>query len=398
MTAFGSRGDIQPLLALGLRMRDQGYRVTIAAAPNYRRWIENLGFRFAGVGGDFGPWLKQQDTKNPFVLLKSLAGYIRRETPLCFAQTLQVVRGADLVVTTTHIASQSAAELAGVPCRTVLPTVQMLPSGHYPPMGFPWQGLPTKLNRLLWQAMDLLFNRMLKGPVNSERAKLGMGPIRSFLSYMRGARPIVTADQAFMDIPSDVSSGPIQTGSLTLPAKGDLEPDMETFLNGGDPPIYIGFGSMVDRTPEKTTKIILDAIRLSGQRAILCAGWADLALPSASAMVLMIREAPHALLFPRVAVVVYHGGAGTTAAALRAGVPQIVVPHLGDQFFHARRVYELGIGPKPIPRSKLNARRLAEAINAVLGMPEMRRKAEALADEVRRIDGVALTIEALLTG
>ena len=188
---------------------------------------------------------------------------------------------------------------------------------------------------------------------------------------------------------------------------------------------FIVSRSLPDRAPDSTSRLIADAVRVSGRRAILCAGWAGLGtvcrgltncgvtFPSE---ILTIREAPHNILFPRVAAVVHHGGAGTTAAAIRAGVPQVVIPHLGDQFFHGRRVtvcqattncWDLRIGAKPIPRSHLTAPRLAAAIHTVcrghslsngdklltncevLRSPAIRSNARTLAESLREVDGVA---------
>jgi len=398
ITPFGSRGDVQPLLALGAGLRARGHAVTFGAAPNYRGWIEESGFRFREIGGDFEPWLKRQDTGTPFSLLAGLARYVRKEVPLCFRQTCDAVRDADLVVTTTHIAAHSAAEAAGVPCRTVLYTAQLLPSRFHPPLAVPGQDLPAWLNRALWWSLARLFDLLFKGPVNRERANLGLAPVPEFLSHARGASPIVASDREFAPIAPDVPPGPAQTGAMTLPVSGTLEPPIEAFLRAGDPPVYIGFGSMPDRTPEKTMRMVLDAVRASGRRAIVCAGWAGPDGTDIPPEILAIREAPHALLFPRVAAAVHHGGAGTTAAAARAGVPQVVVPHLGDQFFHGRRVRDLGIGPAPIPRSRLNASRLASAIREALTTPRIQERARSLAENLRKVDGVGAAVEVLLAG
>lgn len=395
LTPFGSRGDVQPMLALGLGLRCRGHDVVVGAAPSYRAWIEELGLEFAEVGGDFEPWLRQQSTRNPFTVLKSLAMYLRDEVPLCFSQTCDAVRGADMVVTTIHLAAHSASEAAGVPCRTILYTVQLLPSRFHPPVAVPSQGLPGWLNRLLWWATTRIFSLLFRGPVNRERTSLGLRPIADFLAHARGGDPIVAADTYFTGIPRDVPSGPVQTGALVLPAVGKLDPQIEHFVQGGEPPIYVGFGSTPDKASDETGRLIVEAVRACGRRAIISAGWAGLHASHLPPEILLIREAPHSLLFRRVAVAVHHGGAGTTAAACRAGVPQVVVPHLGDQFFHGRRVRDLGVGPDSIPRGRLTAQRLAAAINEALN-PLTRTRAQALAGALRDVDGVTATIDRLL--
>ena len=394
ITTFGSRGDVQPMLALGLGLKACGQEVVIGAAPNYRAWTRELGLDFREIGGDFEPWLRRQSAGNPFSVLRSLAMYLREELPVCFAHTREAARGADLIVTTIHLAALSAAEAEGIPCRTVLFSTQLLPSSFHPPPGLPVQSLPRLGNRVAWRAVSAAFDLLFKKGVNRERAKLGLAPIAQFLAHARGAETILAADPELAPLPPD-AAGAVQTGAMTLPETGPLDQTLEEFLRQGPAPVYFGFGSTPDKQPEDTAGLITEAARAAGQRAIVCAGWSGLGGAEPGPGFFAIAQAPHGLLFPRVAAVVHHGGAGTTAAALRAGAPQILIPHLGDQFFHARRVRELGVGPEPIPRGKLTALRLAAAIDEAL-KTEVRQRAQELAGRLRARDGVAETIARLL--
>jgi len=161
------------------------------------------------------------------------------------------------------------------------------------------------------------------------------------------------------------------------------------FLGGGAPPVYVGFGSMSNRKPEETADLVLQALARTGQRAIILSGWSGLHKADVPDSVFMLDSIPFSWLFPRVAAIVHHGGAETTAAALRAGVPSIVVPFFGDQPFWGRRVAELGVGPEPIPRKKLTAERLAQAIQEALTDQTMRRRAADLGAKIQAEDGVA---------
>jgi UDP:flavonoid glycosyltransferase YjiC (YdhE family) len=161
------------------------------------------------------------------------------------------------------------------------------------------------------------------------------------------------------------------------------------FLESGPPPVYIGFGSMGNRKPAETTDLVLDALRRIDQRAILLSGWGGLHETDLPDSVFMIDSVPHSWLFSRVAAIVHHGGAGTTAAALRSGSPSVIVPFFGDQPFWGRRVAELGVGPSPIPRQKLTAERLARAIRQALTDNEMRQRAAQLGSRIRLEDGIA---------
>jgi UDP:flavonoid glycosyltransferase YjiC (YdhE family) len=165
------------------------------------------------------------------------------------------------------------------------------------------------------------------------------------------------------------------------------------FLEAGAPPVYIGFGSMANRAPQKMAQLVQEALELSGQRGILAAGWGGLDNTNLPGNIITLDSVPHAWLFPRMAAVVHHGGAGTTGAGFRAGVPSVLVPHLGDQPFWAKRVSELGIGPVPIPRKQLTSERLAAAITTATTDQAMQARAAALGERIRAEDGVARTIE-----
>jgi hypothetical protein len=164
------------------------------------------------------------------------------------------------------------------------------------------------------------------------------------------------------------------------------------FLQAGAPPVAIGFGSMTGRNPQKMNEIVLEAVQMSGQRAILLSGWAGLGQMQLPKTILQLSAAPHSWLFPKMAAVVHHGGAGTTAAGLRAGIPSIVVPHFADQPFWGQRVASLGVGPKPMPRPKLTAHKLADALDTAVSNQTMRQKATALGEKIRGEDGIGKAV------
>jgi UDP:flavonoid glycosyltransferase YjiC (YdhE family) len=165
------------------------------------------------------------------------------------------------------------------------------------------------------------------------------------------------------------------------------------FLDAGPPPVYIGFGSISNRKPEETTDLIIKALGRIDQRAILLSGWGGLQKTDIPESVFMIDSAPHSWLFPRMAAVVHHGGAGTTAAGLRAGVPSLVIPFFGDQPFWGQRTAELGVGPQPLPRKKLTVDRLAHAIQKAVTDNEIRKRAADLGSKIQAEDGIARAVE-----
>src|SRR5512140_2882052 len=271
LAPFGSRGDLQPFLALGQALRAKGHDVLVAAAPSYRQWVEEEGLGFREAGGDLESWLRRRGrtATRPLSLYRALAAFVRDGAPLWFQQTCAAVRDADLVVATLHLAARSAAEALRIPCRTVLFTPQLLPSRAHPPPGIPAVSLPGRINRVLWSAFARVFDGSFRGAIDRERAKLGLPPIRSFLAHARGTSPIVASDPELAPLPADADSQPVQTGAIVSRADGPLSDELEAFLAAGEPPVYVGFGSMPDRAPELTSRLIAEAVRGAGRRAIL---------------------------------------------------------------------------------------------------------------------------------
>ena len=171
------------------------------------------------------------------------------------------------------------------------------------------------------------------------------------------------------------------------------QPDerLARFLADGEPPVCVGFGSMIDARGGELSEVVMAALKLTGRRAVLVRGWGGAARTEGD--VLVIESAPYAWLYPRVRVAVHHGGTGTVAEALRAGVFQVTVPFFGEQRFWGRRLRELGVAPAPIPRERLCARRLANAIDRAATEPRTRARAAALGERVRGEDGVARAVE-----
>jgi sterol 3beta-glucosyltransferase len=196
--------------------------------------------------------------------------------------------------------------------------------------------------------------------------------------------------------PADWNASNILTGYWFLDEAGGWQPpdDLLAFLATDEPPVYIGFGSMPAEDAEAKTRIVIEAVQKSGQRAVIAAGWGGLKAAS-QGNIFAIDAAPHDWLFPRMSAVVHHGGAGTTAAGLRAGKPTIICPFFGDQPFWGERVRTLGVGPAPLPQKKLNAANLANAITEATTNKVMRDKAEAIGAALRAEDGVRAAVEAV---
>jgi UDP:flavonoid glycosyltransferase YjiC (YdhE family) len=219
------------------------------------------------------------------------------------------------------------------------------------------------------------------------------GPYNS--PHIQGLPVLLGYSSAVIPRPPDWPENNHVTGYWFLDEATDWTPPagLMAFLEAGPPPVYIGFGSMSSRNPEETAALVLEALKQSEQRAILLSGWGGLQASDVPDSVFMIDAIPHAWLFPRMAAVVHHGGAGTTAAGLRAGVPSIIIPFFGDQPFWGQRVAELGVGPESIPRKKLTAERLAQAIQIAVSNQAMRQRAAELGERIQAEDGVGRAVD-----
>jgi UDP:flavonoid glycosyltransferase YjiC (YdhE family) len=198
-------------------------------------------------------------------------------------------------------------------------------------------------------------------------------------------------------IPTDWGDSNIVTGYWFLEPAGEWQPSSSLlkFLESEPPPVYIGFGSMINQDPKETASTVIAALARSGQHGIIGSGWSGIQEEDLPDFVHIVGSVPHTWLFPRMAAVVHHGGVGTTAAGLRAGVPSIITPFFGDQLYWAHRAFELGVGPKPIPKKQLDTEKLSRAITIAVSDEAMKEKAADLGCKIRNENGVSAAVRAL---
>ncbi len=391
LAAMGSRGDVQPLLALACALKARGHEVVVSAAPDFGAWAADLGLAFVPAGLNVQEWLQSnwgEMNRGVRGMRRALRSIATDLFPPWFEGTLAAARGMDLIVSASQFAAPSVAEKLGIPCVGVAYSPLLLRSSHHPPIFAPWQGLPRWLNAALWSISDGVLLRLMKRHLNRERAKMGLAPIADVPKHLYEGIPYLLAcDPVLAPLPPDWARLRVTaTGPWFYDDPQSLDPETEAFIRAGDPPVYVGFGSMVSTDVQRLTRAVLEGAGAGGRRLLLSKGWAGLgggALPPSARVV--HAPMPHAKLFPLVAAVVHHGGAGTTAAALRAGVPQVVVPHMADQYHHAHRLAALGLAPPGVPIRRLTAERLARAIDATLRLPAGPRLAAA--ERLRDGDG-----------
>jgi vancomycin aglycone glucosyltransferase len=404
LSSIGSRGDVQPLVALALELQALGHKARLCVAPNFKEWIESYGLECTPIGPDLkkmtGGTVPGKPVLPPKEQLQQLAVQTVR---MQFQVITEAVRGCDLAVAAgaLQIALRSVAETQKIPyvfaayCPTVLPSSKYPPpshgdaaqkmGGHHP------YSLPETENEQLWKENEQEFNERFGATLNEERAKAGLGPVESVQRYMFTDRPWLVADPAIAPVfPAD-GMQVVQTGAWMLSGEWPLPDDLEEFLASGPPAIYLGFGSM--RASDQTGRVLVESARALGLRSILSQGWAGLTPDDMGDDCLSIGEVDHAKLFPRVAAIVHHGGAGTTASAARAGRAQVIIPHNYDQFYWAHRVQELGVGISGPLRDDLTEEALVQALRECL-RPEVTTRAQALAGRME-LQGARIAAERL---
>lgn len=366
----GTRGDVHPMLALGTALRERGHEVLICAPPDFAEDAAGHGLPFHPVGSSVREYLASQSQflhGSAWASLRAGQRYFLASIERQFRELAPAVRGADWILTAgVQLSASSVAEAIGARHRFIAYCPSVLRSPNQTPFVVPRGAMRPWQNRLAWWATLQLFSRTLRGVVDPERARLGLPPAGDLYALQRGVAPVLAAEELLAAPPEDLRGEVQVVGCLHPFENAPLPEKLEAFLRAGERPVYLGFGSMTDPDPTASTRLVLEAALRAGVRAVLSAGWAGLGGAPLPESVMVVGSLPHAALFRRVAAVVHHGGAGTTTTAARAGAPQILVPHVLDQFHWAHRVSRLGLGPPALPRRGLDAPRLAQAIRETL--------------------------------
>jgi sterol 3beta-glucosyltransferase len=403
--APGSRGDVQPYIALGKGLQNAGHSVRLVSHSNFESLITSYGLEFWSFGNDVKDAVENSEMReltekgNFLLLMAKMAKEAQREA-LRFAEGgLAAAEGMDLVLAGIGglFIGTAIAEKLDIPLvqAYVLP---FTPTREFSSVLTP--RLPTFLNRvshqfarqLMWQGFRSADTIARKKVLNIPAAPF-LGPYHSksteHMPVLYGFSPSV------IPVPSDWNHNTHITGYWFVEEADEWQPPaaLLDFLQSGSVPVYIGFGSMSNRNPEQTADLVIQALAMTNQRAVLLSGWSGLQKNNIPDSIFMIDSIPHSWLFPRVSAVVHHGGASTTAAGLRAGVPSVVIPFFGDQPFWGRRVADLGVGTTPIPRKSLTAERLAQAIHEVVTNDGMRQRAAKLGKQIQSEDGIKSAVE-----
>lgn len=392
--AFGSRGDVQPMVALGQALVRRGHGVRLAVSPSSLALARAHGLDAFGVGLDYEEVLRRAAV-GTFRELVGLMPLVRDQVPVQLEAMEAEVERADVIAGSTVCTVGSIlGEAHKKPSAFIVFAPQMFRSAAYPSPAFRLQGMPQWVNRLTWSINAAGWNLLLKRTFNEARAKRGLALIGDAWTSLVGEAPMAACDEALAPAPTDHHVPVKQVGALWLEDPAELSAEVRDFLAAGEPPVYMGFGSMADPAPARTAARLVEAARRAGARALISRGWAGLEAEAPEKDVLFIGAEPHEKLFPRCAAVVHHGGSGTTHAAARAGVPQVVMPQVLDQFFWAARVERLGLGPGRVARHGSSPAPLATALERCLKDEGLKATAKAFAGRVGS-DGCARAVTAL---
>ena len=397
LSTIGSRGDVQPLVALASQLKALDQDVRLCVPPDFSEWIEALGFSVTPIG----PTLRWTGQTSPTSVLptpeqrrRMMEGTVATQ----FETVAEAARGCDVIVAATalQIAARSIAEKMGIPYVFTAFCPAVLPSRHHAPPVLAMRGEMPSPGMAdygsVWDADAARWNEGWGSILDSHRATLGLPPVSDVRSHIFTDRPWLAADPTLAPWPEPSDPNIVQTGAWILRDDSPLAPELESFLDAGDPPIYFGFGSI--RAPQEFSATMIASARRLGRRAIVSRGWADLSLVDGAPDCLSIGEVNQQALFARVAAVVHHGGAGTTTAAARAGAPQVVIPQHYDQHYWAHRIAQLGIGGAHgagAPTIDSLAPLLEQALT-----PGVSDRARAVAKAVRS-DGAAVAARRLLS-
>lgn len=391
----GSRGDVQPYVALGVGLQQSGYQVTLATDTSFEQFVRDYGLKFAPLRAAFLQLMQTPEGRaalagnNRLRLMQQIMPMLRNMMDDAWA----AAHDADAIVYHPKVlAGYHIAEKMGVPglLALAIPLYSRTRSFANPALGGGNYGpILNKVSyNLFLQAALFPYRRM----INAWRKDcLGLPSFTTDLVlHGRPVPKLYAYSNHVVPRPDDWDSSTFVTGYWFLDRDHAWQPpsDLRAFVEAGAAPVYIGFGSMAGQHAALTTQVVRAAVHEAGQRAIMVSGSGGLVASDISDTVYTIDSVPHDWLFPRCAAVVHHGGAGTTGAGLRAGKPMIVCPFFGDQPFWGRRVAELGVGPQPIPQKRLTIAGLAQAIRVAVTDTSMQERANMLGQQIRTEQGV----------
>lgn len=403
---IGSRGDVQPYIALGVGLADAGYDVRIATHALFEPFVRAYGLDFIEVANNPRDLLESADgqgwlhaDRNPIQFLRYFLALAKPQMEQHLDDALRAAKNTDaMIYAVLAFGGHFAAQAHNIPSiRAYLQPfsrTKAFPAVAVPPWlyGGGWSNYISHwaTEQMLWQPFRKSIDNLLRQKTGKPSGMSAKGPFYDLRDHpiLYGYSPSV------LPHPADWPSHYHATGYWYLQAQKQWQPpaDLLAFLETGEKPLYIGFGSMADGQTAELTDIVHNALRLTGERAIVLSGWAGLSPQDSTRNMFVVDNVPHDWLFPRMKMVVHHGGAGTTAVGLRSGIPSLLIPFFADQHFWGHQVQQLGAGPPPVPRRDLTATKLADRIWQAVHNPTYAQQARALGQRIQAEDGVQTAV------
>ncbi|TDB80433.1 glycosyltransferase [Micromonospora sp. KC721] len=393
LSTYGGRGDVEPLVGLAVALQKLGADVRVCAPPDWAGRLSEVDVPLVSLGLPVRQLLDGATRPSAADIPRIQAALMAEQ----FAKLPPVAEDCDVVVTTglfpVAASAQSVAEQLGIRHVFAAYCPIYLPSPHHRPQPLPGRPSPPEVtdSRVLNDLSIQDYNAMFGDVLNSHRVSVGLPPVDNVRDHVITRSPWLAADPVLAPWQGSTDLDVVQTGAWIVPDERPLPADLVAFLDAGQPPVYVGFGSMP--APAGVAQVAIEAIRAQGRRVLVGRGWADLNLIDERDDCFAVGEVNQQVLFRRIAAVVHHGGAGTTTTAARAGVPQVVVPQMADQPYFAGRVAELGIGSAHNGSTPTTGS-LSAALGTALAS-ETRARATAVADTIRT-DGAAVAAQLLL--
>ncbi|MGA2615594.1 MAG: glycosyltransferase [Spirochaetia bacterium] len=387
----GTEGDIRPALAVAGKLANRGHQVRACIPEDYVPYYRDLGIEAHPMGITTRDFVRVFGSSlgKPLRYLQTMRRIFVPYLEQQFDTLLAHADGADVILASGFVlAAGTAAEKIRRPMAHIIEAPVYLCSSTIPPAGVRFFGLPGFVNRGLCNAFLRWLDRIALGQVNRRRSCLGLHALASIKEHIL-APMVLAMDRELAPMPTDCQEhGFVQTSYPWIDDLRELPPRLERFLEQGPPPVFFTFGSMPDAQRVRTVEMLRRTADRIGCRMVIQQPSKE-GCPDLGSRLLAVHHVPHARVFPRMAAVVHHGGAGTFHSAARAGVPQVVVPYFFDHYYMAHRVAILGFGPKPIHRPTLTANRLEKAVGKVLQDPGYGIRSRAMADVLKSRDGAA---------
>ncbi len=393
---YGSRGDVQPFLPLSRGLIDRGHQVILAAPLRFKKLVEEHGITFAPLAGDPEELSRRLNDSgyHYFKMIRELMNHAVNIGADVLRQTEEACKDADLIIHTfTHaVGAHTLAREKNIPDIHIQTFPMFTPTGDYPNIAMPNLGIRT-LNRISHIASSKITWFTSRIGFEQVRRKAGLPKRKLFWPFddnpLRLRTPILCAwSPSILPASSDWSPRVHVTGYLFFPLDESYSPSkgLDTFLKSGKPPVCVSFGSMVNKDAKRINDIVVEALKKTNNRGIILSGWGGVKKQSSNDL-LYLESTPHDWLLPRCKTIIHHGGAGTTAAGLRAGIPSVVVPFMADQPFWGNRVHVMGVGSKPILVKNISVDKLVHAITEV-ETNVIRDRAQFTGQSIRSEDGV----------